>query len=73
MELRLTFFQNSLPSGREVGPVFSLSPSLAVPLVAVDGACPGGGQPLGLWVSRGGELALSDLSLAGVLGDFSAP
>lgn len=65
LKIGLTFFQNSLPRGREVGPPFSLAPSFAVSV--------GVGFLAASWVSWGIKLALSDLRSAEVVGDFSAP
>lgn len=57
-----------------MGPAFSLPPSF-VSLVVTGGTWPGGLQPLELlmvpWVSWGVKLALSDLRLAEVVGEFS--
>ena len=65
LKLGLTFFQNSLPRGREVGPPFSLAPSFAISVDVEFLAAP--------WGSWGVTLPLSDLRSAEVAGDFSAP
>ena len=63
--LGLTFFQNSLPRGRELGPPFSLAPSLAVSVGVEFLAAP--------WGSWSVTLALSDLRLAEGAANFSSP
>lgn len=65
LKIGLTFFQNSLLRGREVGPAFSLAASFAVSVDVGFLAAP--------LVSWDIKFALSDLTSDEVAGDFSAP